>query len=49
MSDATNDKDMLNRIRRLMMERDLLLGAIAPADYEKIRERMIAISDSPDE
>lgn len=44
MSDETQ-----NRIRRLTAERDLLLSAIAPADYAKIEAQLVAISESPDE
>ena len=31
-----------------MGERDLLLSAIAPADYAKIQARIVAISESTD-
>ena len=37
-----------NQVRRLMGERDLLLSAIAPADYAKIQARIVAISESTD-
>jgi hypothetical protein len=45
----SDEKEMLNRIRRLMLERDLLLQAISPDDYAKIQAQMVVISESPDE
>src|ERR1700761_3676169 len=38
-----------NQVRRLMAERDLLLSAIAPADYAKIEKQLAAIAESPDQ
>lgn len=43
-----DQQELLNRINRLMMERDLLMSAIAPADYERIKAQLDAISESPD-
>jgi hypothetical protein len=37
-----------NQIRRLMAERDLLLSAIAPEDYDRIKDKLVAVSESPD-
>jgi hypothetical protein len=39
---------LVSQIRRLMAERDLLLSAIRPEDYAKIREKLVAVSESPD-
>lgn len=36
------------QIRRLMAERDLLLGAIASEDYAKIKDQMVRVSESPE-
>lgn len=53
MADASLAEDdpkvMRNQIRRLMAECDLLLSALSTADYEKIKDQMVAISESPDE
>lgn len=40
---------MQNQIRRLMAERDLLLSAIAPADYERVRAQIDVVVESPDQ
>lgn len=48
MTTPDDKKEMLNRIRRLTKERDLLLNAIAPTDYDKIKSQMDAVSESPD-
>lgn len=37
-----------SQIARLMAERDLLLSAIAPEDYMKIKAQLVAISEKPD-
>lgn len=42
------NKDEENQVRRLMAEHDLLLSAIAPADYDKIKDQMKQVSESPD-
>jgi succinate dehydrogenase flavin-adding protein (antitoxin of CptAB toxin-antitoxin module) len=47
--DDGNDRELLNRVRRLMRERDILLGAIAPEDYAKVKDQIAAISESPDQ
>lgn len=38
-----------NQVRRLTEERDLLLSAIAPADYDRIKDQLVAVSESLDE
>jgi hypothetical protein len=40
--------DTQAQIRRLMAERDLLLSAIAPEDYDKIKDKLVAVSESSD-
>jgi hypothetical protein len=46
---SDTDVVLKNQIRRLMAERDLLLSAISPSDYDKIKDQMDTISESPDE
>lgn len=36
------------RYNRVAAERDTLLSAISPEDYEKIKDKLIAISETPD-
>lgn len=42
-------KIMWNQIRRGLEERDVLIGAIAPQDYDRVKDEMVAISLSPDQ
>lgn len=45
-------RDMLqlrNQVRRLMAERDILLSAISPMDYDKVKAQLESISESPGE
>lgn len=36
-----------SQVRRLMAERDALLGAISPMDYDKVKAQLESISESP--
>lgn len=46
MSDCDELQAQYNRVSA---ERDLLLSAIRPEEYATIQERMVAISETPDE
>ena len=37
------------QIKRLQLERDILLAAISPADYAKVQARLDAIANASDE
>lgn len=47
--ECKDEQELINQVRRLMAERDLLLSAISETDYAKIQTEMDAISTSPDE